>query len=153
MENRKGYEPVHILIYIREKGLVLQEISLLTFDKNTNKIIAVGEESKKYQDSNDQNRITTCPLRWGVIADFETSVKMFQYFLKKAMGPKSIFSRKPKIAVCIPKDTTQVENKAFTETFYQIGAKEVFLSEFTIEETLSIIPSDVKIIVAIVPIK
>lgn len=61
---------------------------------------------------------------------------MFEYLLQKAIGHKLTRHWKPKIAVCIPKETTEVERKAFTEAFYQMGAKEIYLSYLSFEETV-----------------
>lgn len=85
----------------------------------TKSVVAVGEETRKIEENNNQDILIMCPLRWGVIADLHgTSVKMFEYLIQKALGHKLIFRPKPKIVVCIPKDTTEVEKKAFSDAFY-----------------------------------
>lgn len=153
MENRKGYEPVTIKIHISNKGIVLEEISLIAIEKNTNKIIAIGEETRKIEESGNQEILMACPLKWGIIADYTASVKMFEYLLQKAIGHKLSFYRKPKIVICIPKDTTEVERKAFTDVFYQMKTREVYLSKLSFEETILGVSSKKIITIGMFPIE
>lgn len=151
--NRKGYEPVTIKIYIRDKGIVLEEPSLIAFDKNTGKVLGVGEETNNIVDKDNQEILIVCPLRWGVIADYTATVKMFKAMIQKAVGHKLQYRRKPNIVVCIPKDTTEVERRAFEEAFYQIRAKKLFLSEVSFVESISGLSDVAHIIIGITPLE
>ncbi len=116
-----------ILVYIRGKGVVLKEPSVVAFDRDTNKIKAIGEEARLMLGRTPGNIVAVRPLRQGVIADFTVTEKMIEHFIRKAVG-KKIF-RKPKIAVCIPSGATEVEKKAVEDATYQAGAREVFIIE------------------------
>ncbi|MFA9376552.1 MAG: rod shape-determining protein [Lachnotalea sp.] len=148
---KKGYEPVTIVIYNRNNDARLNEISLLAIEKNTNKVISVGEEARKYIDDDIKDISVVCPLRGGIVADYTISVKMFQYFIAKALGHRSIFSQKPKIAVCVPVELTEIEKIAFRDSFYQAGAKDVLINEIPFEKGIETITSDYKVIVGIIP--
>lgn len=148
---KKRYEPATIIIYNRNEDTRLNEISLLAFEKSTNKVIAIGEEAIKYKDDDIKDISVVCPLREGIVADYTISVKMFQYFVTKALGHKSIFSQKPKIAVCIPVELTEVEEIAFRDSFYQAGAKDVLINEIPFEKGIETISADYTIVVGIIP--
>lgn len=130
-----GYIPVIIKVFVKKSGIVLEELSLVTFDKTDGKIIAVGNDAEPYQKSSEGNLVTLCPLRWGSIADYTVSLQLFRYILDKAVGKRMLPGRKPKIAVSIPASATEVERKAFMDVFYQAGAGEVILSDLSFEET------------------
>ncbi|MCC8138730.1 MAG: rod shape-determining protein MreB [Lachnospiraceae bacterium] len=116
-----------ILVYIRGKGVVLKEPSVVAFDRDTNKIKAIGEEARLMLGRTPGNIVAVRPLRQGVIADFTVTEKMIEHFIRKAVGKKTF--RKPKIAVCIPSGATEVEKKAVEDATYQAGAREVFIIE------------------------
>ena len=99
-----------ILVYIRGKGVVLKEPSVVAFDRDTNKIKAIGEEARLMLGRTPGNIVAVRPLRQGVISDYKVTEKMMEYFIKKALGKKSF--RKPRIAVCVPSGVTEVERKA-----------------------------------------
>ena len=111
------------LVYSTAKGLVLQEPSVVVYDKNTEKIRAIGEEARQMAGHVTSNMEVIRPIRQGVIADF--NVKMLKYFITKAMGNR-VF-RKPRISICVPSGITEIERKAVEEVTYQAGAREVFL--------------------------
>lgn len=145
---RKDYAPKTIAIYDRKNDTVYKETSLIAIDKKKEKILAVGNEASKLIDNENSNILVFSPLKQGVIADYTASQKIFSHLLHKAAGQKWFV--KPKIAVCIPVDSTEVEKKAFLDAFYQSGAKEVFLSEEpagTLNQTL---PSSYRFIVEII---
>lgn len=116
-----------ILVYIRGKGVVLKEPSVVAFDRDMNKIKAIGEEARLMLGRTPGNIVAVRPLRQGVIADFTVTEKMIEHFIRKAVGKKTF--RKPKIAVCIPSGATEVEKKAVEDATFQAGAREVFIIE------------------------
>ena len=89
-----------ILVYIKGKGIVLKEPSVVAFDRDTNEIKEIGEEARKMIGRTPGNIVAIRPLRQGVISDYDITEKMLKYFIKKAMGKKTL--RKPRISVCIP---------------------------------------------------
>lgn len=116
-----------ILVYIRGKGVVLKEPSVVAFDRDTNKIKAIGENARLMLGRTPGNIIAVRPLRQGVISDYTVTEKMMKYFIQKALG-KRLF-RKPRIAVCVPSGVTEVEKKAVEDAIYQAGAREVSIIE------------------------
>ena len=116
-----------ILVYIRGKGVVLKEPSVVAFDRDTNKIKAIGEEARLMLGRTPGNIIAVRPLRQGVISNYEVTEKMMKYFIQKAIGKKTF--RKPRISVCVPSGVTEVEKKAVEDATYQAGAREVAIIE------------------------
>lgn len=116
-----------ILVYIRGKGVVLKEPSVVAFDRDTNKIKAIGEEARLMLGRTPGNIVAVRPLRQGVISDYTVTEKMMKYFIQKAVGRRSL--RKPRIAVCVPSGVTEVEKKAVEDATYQAGAREVAIIE------------------------
>lgn len=116
-----------ILVYIKGKGVVLKEPSVVAFDRDTNQIKAIGEEARLMIGRTPGNIIAVRPLRQGVISDYTVTEKMLKYFIRKAVGGKAI--RKPRISVCIPSGATEVEKKAVEDATYQAGAREVTIIE------------------------
>lgn len=116
-----------ILVYIKGKGVVLKEPSVVAFDRDTNKIKAIGEEARLMLGRTPGNIVAVRPLRQGVISDFTVTEKMLEHFIRKAVGKKTF--RKPKIAVCVPSGVTEVEKKAVEDATYQAGAREVSIIE------------------------
>ena len=116
-----------ILVYIKGKGIVLKEPSVVAFDRDTNEIKEIGEEARKMIGRTPGNIVAIRPLRQGVISDYDITEKMLKYFIKKAMGKKTL--RKPRISVCIPCGATEVEKKAVEDATYQAGAREVSIIE------------------------
>ncbi len=116
-----------ILVYIRGKGVVLKEPSVVAFDRDTNKIKAIGEDARLMLGRTPGNIVAVRPLRQGVISDYSVTEKMMKYFIQKALGRKLF--KKPRIAVCVPSRVTEVEKKAVEDATYQAGAREVFIIE------------------------
>lgn len=116
-----------ILVYATGKGIVLKEPSVVAFDKDEDKILAMGEEARQMIGKTQGNIIAIRPVRQGVIADYSITEKMLKHFISKAIGLKAF--RKPRITICIPSGITEVEKRAVEEATYQAGAKEVFLIE------------------------
>ena len=117
-----------VLVYVKGKGVVLKEPSVVAFDRNTNKIKAIGEEARLMLGRTPGNIVAVRPLRQGVISDYTVTEKMLSYFIRRTVG-KSLFGRKPRISVCVPSGATEVEKKAVEDATYQAGAREVSIIE------------------------
>ena len=117
----------NILIYIKGKGIVLNEPSVVSIDTSTKKVLAVGKEAKEMLGRTPGKVKAIKPMKDGVIADFETTEEMLKRFVKKAVG-KNIL-RKPRILICCPSNITGVEKNAIREIAERMGAKKVFLEE------------------------
>ena len=115
------------LVYSTRKGLVLKEPSVVVYDKDTEKIKAIGEEARQMAGHITSNMEMIRPIRQGAIADFIVMEKMLKYFISKAMGRRAF--RKPRISICVPSGSTEIERRAVEEATYQAGAREVFLVE------------------------
>ncbi len=116
-----------ILVYVKGKGVVLKEPSVVAFDRDTNKIKAIGAEARLMIGRTPGNIVAVRPLRQGVISDYTVTEKMLKYFIQKAIG-KRIF-KKPIISVCVPSGVTEVEKKAVEDATYQAGARDVKIIE------------------------
>ena len=99
----------------------------MAFDRDTDKIMAIGEDARLMLGRTPGNIIAVRPLRQGVISDYRVTEQMMKYFIQKAMGRKAF--RKPRIAVCVPSGVTQVERKAVEDATLQAGAREVSIIE------------------------
>ncbi|KSV60323.1 rod shape-determining protein [Acetivibrio ethanolgignens] len=116
-----------VLVYIKGKGVVLKEPSVVAFDRDTNKIKAIGEEARLMLGRTPGNIVAVRPLRQGVISDYTVTEKMLKHFIQKAVGKRGL--RKPRISVCVPSGVTEVEKKAVEDATYQAGAREVAIIE------------------------
>ncbi len=115
-----------ILVYVKGKGIVLREPSVVAIDKNTNEVLAVGQEARKMLGRTPGNIIALRPLKDGVISDYTITEKMLKYFIGKVCG-KFIFS--PRIMICVPSRITEVEKKAVVDAATHAGARKVSLIE------------------------
>jgi rod shape-determining protein MreB len=115
------------LVYVRGKGIVAREPSVVALQTNNKEVLAVGEEAKKMIGRTPGNIVAIRPLKDGVIADFDITQNMLKYFIKKAMHQKSIFP--PRVVICVPSGVTEVEKRAVEEAAVHAGAKEAFLIE------------------------
>ncbi len=115
------------LIYVKGKGIVLREPSVVAIDKDSNTVLAVGEEAKKMLGKTPGNIVSIRPLRDGVITDFEVTEAMLSYFIKKVHN-RNTFVR-PRVVVAVPSGITQVEKKAVIDSVSSAGAREVYLIE------------------------
>lgn len=115
------------LVYIKGKGIVLREPSVVAFNTQTNKPLAVGEEAKRMIGRTPGNIVAVRPLKDGVIADFDITQTMLRQFIEKTAS-KSAFTA-PRIIVCFPSGVTEVERRAILEATKQAGAREVVLME------------------------
>ena len=119
-----------VLIYVKGKGIVLNEPSVVAIDTSTDTILAVGEEARLMLGRTPGSIVATRPLKEGVISDYEVPEKMLKYFIEKVTGGVSVFKIfKPKIMVCVPSGVTEVEKKAVIDATMDAGAREVFLIE------------------------
>lgn len=117
----------NVLIYIKGQGIVLNEPSVVAIDSDTKRPLAVGSEAREMLGRTPGKVNAIKPMKDGVIADFETTEVMLNYFIKKVNG-KSFFQR-PRILICCPSNITQVEKNAIKEAAERTGAKKVFLEE------------------------
>lgn len=117
----------NILIYVKKEGIVLNEPSVVAVDEDTKKVVAVGTEAYEMLGRTPLKVKTVKPMKDGVIADFELTEAMLNYFIKKVKG-KNVFSR-PRIVICCPANVTPVEKNAIIEAAERIGAKRVFIEE------------------------
>lgn len=115
-----------ILVYVKGKGIVLREPSVVAIDKNTNEVLSVGVEARKMLGRTPGNIVAIRPLKDGVISDYTVTEKMLKYFIGKVCG-RFIFS--PRIMICIPSAVTEVERKAVIDAANNAGAKKVYLIE------------------------
>ena len=116
-----------VLVYVKGKGVILKEPSVVAFDRDTNSIKAIGEEARMMLGRTPGNIVAVRPLRQGVISDYTVTEKMIKYFVQKAMGRRTF--KKPRISICVPSGVTEVEKKAVEEATYAAGAREVLLIE------------------------
>ena len=117
-----------VLVYVKGKGVVLKEPSVVAFDRKTNKIKAIGEEARLMLGRTPGNIVAVRPFRQGVISDYTVTEKMIKYFIQKAVG-KSFFSKRPRVAVCVPSGATEVEKKAVDDATREAGARDVVIIE------------------------
>ncbi len=114
------------LIYVKGRGIVVREPSVVAVDKYTGKVVAVGLEASEMIGRAPENIVVVRPLKDGVIADFDITRAMITHFMKNS-DISSVF--KPRVVVCIPSGITEVERRAVEEAIMQSGAKEVILVE------------------------
>ena len=110
-----------ILVYAKGKGIVLKEPSVVAYDKDSDRVRAIGEEARQMIGRTPGNITAIRPLRQGVISDYLITERMLKYFIQKAMGRRAF--RKPRISICVPSGVTEVEKKAVEEATYQAGAR------------------------------
>ena len=115
-----------VIAYVKGKGIVLREPSVVAVDKNSGDVLAVGQEARSMLGRTPGNIVATRPLRDGVISDYTVTEKMLKYFINKVCG-KFIFA--PRIMKCIPSQVTEVEKRAVIDAASQAGARKVFLIE------------------------
>lgn len=115
------------LVYIKNKGIVLREPSVVAINKNTGKVLAVGNEAKQMIGRTPGNIVAIRPMKDGVIADFDVTEKMLRHFIEK-VGAKNAF-KSPRIVVCFPSGVTEVEKRAIEEATKSAGAREAYLME------------------------
>jgi len=115
-----------ILVYIKGKGIVLREPSVVALNKENGKLLAVGTEAQKMLGRTPGNIVAIRPLRDGVISDYEVTQRMIKEFIKKVCGFRLV---KPRIVICVPSGITEVEERAVFDAGLQAGARQVYLIE------------------------
>ncbi len=116
-----------ILVYIRGRGVVLKEPSVVAYDRDTEKIKAIGEDARLMLGRTPGNIVAVRPLRQGVISDYKVTEQMMKYFINKAIGRRTF--RRPIVAVCVPSGVTEVERKAVEDATLMAGARDVKIIE------------------------
>lgn len=117
----------NVLVYVRGKGIVLREPSVVAKNRDANTVLAIGEEARRMIGRTPGNIVAIRPLREGVIADYDTTESMLRYFIGKVGGQRLFF--KPRVMVCIPSGVTTVEKRAVLEATMQAGARRTYLIE------------------------
>ncbi len=115
-----------ILVFVKGKGVVLREPSVVAIDKNTGKLLKAGTDAQKMLGRTPGNIVAMRPLREGVISDYEMTERMIKEFLRKVSGFRLF---KPRIVICVPSGITEVEERAVIDAGMQAGARRVYLIE------------------------
>ena len=115
------------LVYVRGKGLVLDEPSVVALNTATGEILAVGHEAKRMIGRTPDNIEAIRPLKDGVIADFEATEQMLRWFIQSVHRRR--YFAKPRMVICVPSGITAVEQRAVKEAGYQAGARQVYIIE------------------------
>ncbi len=116
-----------VLVFIKGKGIVLQEPSVVAIDKNSNHLLAVGVEARRMLGRTPGNIVAIRPLKDGVISDYDVTERMLRYFIHKTCGKRRFF--KPKIIVCVPSGVTEVEKRAVIDATTEAGGGITYLIE------------------------
>ena len=117
----------NVLVYVRGKGILIREPSVVAMEKDTNKILAVGEEARRMIGRTPGNIVAVRPLKDGVIADYDVTETMLRYFMEKVSPKPRLF--RPQVVVCIPSGVTSVEKRAVLEAAMEAGAKHTYIIE------------------------
>lgn len=117
----------NVLVYVKGKGIVLREPSVVAIDKDNNQVLAIGEEARQMIGRTPGNIVAIRPLREGVIADYDITENMLRHFIEKVVGHSFVF--RPRIMICIPSGVTMVEQRAVQEAAEQAGARQTQLIE------------------------
>ena len=133
------FETADIVIYIKGRGVVVKEKSLLAFDTISKKVVATGNDAEDMIRNPQENIEVISPLRRGMIADYTAAVELMRSLLQKAWGKKPLI--KQPVSVCVPKEITDVEKKAVLDVLYQSGAKELFITDISMEQLLRELPN------------
>ncbi len=116
----------NVLVYVKGKGVVFEEPSVVAMDKATGKVLKVGKEAQLMLGRTPGNIIAVHPLKDGVISQYDVTLKLLRHFIRKAAGP-GIF--KPRVMVCVPSGITEVEERAVYDATIAAGAKKTYLIE------------------------
>jgi rod shape-determining protein MreB and related proteins len=117
------------LVFVKGKGIVVREPSVVALQTDTKQIVAVGKDAKNMIGRTPGNVVATRPMKDGVIADFETTATMMKHYIHQAQKSNGFFSRKPYVMVCVPSGITAVEKRAVIDATRQAGARDAFLIE------------------------
>ncbi|SER84362.1 rod-share determining protein MreBH [Salipaludibacillus aurantiacus] len=119
----------NLLVYTKNKGMIINEPSVVAIDLQTNQVLAVGEDAKKMVGKTPENIVAIRPLKDGVIADYQVTTDMLKHIMRKASKKLGAPLRKPSVVVCTPSGSTSVERRAISDAVKQCGAREVQLIE------------------------
>ena len=117
------------LVYVKGKGIIINEPSVVAINQKTGQILAIGKEAKKMVGRTPAHIVATKPLVEGVVSDFEVTEQMLKYFIEKVHKRKFIFGPRPRVIIGVPYGVTEVEKKAVRDATKNAGAREVFLIE------------------------
>src|SRR3989344_949802 len=117
------------LVYVRERGIVINEPSVVAINRKTGQLVAIGRDAKQMLGKTPGHILTIKPLRAGVISDFEITEQMLRYFFQKVQGEGSYVLPRPRVVIGIPSGVTEVEKRAVEEAARNAGARQVFLIE------------------------
>lgn len=148
------FAPVTIRIGVKGKSKTMQEESLIAIDPEKTTVLAFGQEARKYIETDGPPAPTVCvfcPMKRGVVADFDFAASMFSHFVHKALGAPRFRLFKPAIAVCIPFELTEVEYRAYYEVFRSVGAKKVLITDLSFEQARVSLQEKYQVIVEICP--
>ncbi len=120
----------NIVVWTAAKGVIIREPSMVAYDKQSDKVVAYGEEARQMVARTPGNVVAIRPLKAGTISDYSVTEKMLRHFIQLALGRRAF--RKPYISVCIPSGVTEVERRAVEEATYQSGARDVTMVEETV---------------------
>lgn len=123
----------HTLVYVKDKGIVIHEPSVVAINIRTEQILAVGNEAKNMIGKTPPHIVTMRPLTSGVISDFEVAERMLKYFIDKVHEEEFTFVPRPRVVIAVPLGVTEVERKAVEDAVIAAGAREVF----TVEEPMA----------------
>ena len=115
-----------VLIYVKGKGIILNEPSVVAMNKNTGKLLKVGEEARQMLGRTPSDIIAIRPLREGVISDYDMTERMLREFIRKVAG---LMVFKPRVIICVPSGITEVEERAVVDAGIQAGCRRVYLIE------------------------
>ena len=115
-----------VLVYVKGTGIVLKEPSVVAIDRNTDRILKVGKEAQQMLGRTPGNITAIRPLREGVISQYDVTLRMLQYFIRRACGSQLF---KPRVIICVPSGITEVEERAVVDAATQAGARRTYLIE------------------------
>ncbi|HWR18101.1 MAG TPA: rod shape-determining protein MreB [Clostridia bacterium] len=116
-----------VLVYVKGKGIVLREPSVVAIEKVTGRILAIGEEARKMLGRTPGSIVAMRPLRDGVISNYDVTERLLRHFLKKVVGSHVFF--KPRVVVCVPSGVTEVEKRSVIDATEEAGARHTYLIE------------------------
>jgi len=124
-----------VLVYVKGRGIVLNEPSVVAVDKSNNKLLAVGHDAQRMLGRTPGNIVAVRPLRDGVISDYQMTERMLKYFINKVVR-RGFF--KPRIIICVPSGVTEVEERAVVDAALQAGASRAYLIEEPIAAAIGV---------------
>lgn len=125
-------EPADIVIYLQDKGLVLKEKSLVAYERSTGKIVAFGTEAEHMEMVPQGDLVICSPLRQGAVADYTTASRLFTGLLQRALGKKPVM--RPRIAICVPPNLSEVEKRALEDAVHEAGAREIWIADIPVDQ-------------------